>query len=81
MLGDDYIVQHCLHKYEDKLKQQRLQRYITDALYAISNHRAMTMQYSEIEKSLEKPADERTGEQIKNAIMNKWNNTGGSDET
>lgn len=81
MLGDDYITQHCLHKYEEKLRQQRLQNYVTDALYAISNHRAMTMRYRELENSLEKPTDERTGEQIKNAIMNKWNNTGRSDET
>lgn len=80
MLGDDYITQHCLHRYEEKLRQQRLQNYVTDALYAISNHRAMTMRYSELEKSLEKPADERTGEQIKNAIMSKWNGTGRSDD-
>ena len=81
MLGDDYIVQHCLYKLQEEMKMRRLQNYIADSLYAISNHRAITMRFCDFEKSLDKPTEERSGEQIKNQIMNKWNSAGRSDET
>lgn len=82
VLGDEYIAQHIYQCIAQEFRERLYRRYITDALYCISNRNAaMSVKWSELDTGWERPQKEEDPETIKSRIMKKVNGEEEPDES
>ena len=71
MLGDDYISQHCLNVILEEKEKKLFRTYIAESLYAMSHNKALQVRYIDLTDESQK--EERTEEEVKTNILEKYN--------
>ena len=79
VLGAEYITQHIIQTLKKEAEQKRVQNYIMDALYAISNNKRLEKRFVELYPDFAgRPVNEkRSADEIVNQIKAKLANLGG----
>lgn len=90
VIGDDYIIQHCLAEAERDKREELFRTYVADSIHYLGQGKSIGKSYSELIDEINNPVkDERTAEEIKKSIKDGFNklvrkggeNQNGSNET
>ena len=90
VIGDDYIIQHCLAEAERDKREELFRTYVADSIHYLGQGKSIGKSYSDLIDEINNPVkDERTGEEIKKSIKDGFNelvrkggeNQNGFDET
>lgn len=90
VIGDDYIIQHCLAEAERDKREELFRTYVADSIHYLCQGKSIGKSYSDLIDEINNPVkDERTGEEIKKSIKDGFNelvrkggeNQNGFDET
>ena len=90
VIGDDYIIQHCLAEAERDKREELFRTYLADSIHYLGQGKSIEKSYSDIIDEVNNPVkDERTAEEIKKSIKDGFNklvrkggeNQNGFDET
>lgn len=90
VIGDDYIIQHCLAEAERDKREELFRTYVADSIHYLGQGKSIEKSYSDLIDEINNPVkDERTAEEIKKSIKDGFNklvrkggeNQNGFDET
>ena len=74
VLGDGFIAQHVAQRIMQESRERLYRRYITDALFCISNRtESMVVKWSEIDPGFAKPTAPEDPKEIRARILRKIN--------
>lgn len=74
VIGDDYIIQHCLAEAERDKREELFRTYLADSIHYLGQGKSIEKSYSDLIDEINNPVkDERTAEEIKKSIKDGFN--------
>lgn len=71
MLGDEYIMQHCEQTIAQEYRDKLYRLYVTDALYALTNSRPLSVRWIDLQDGTGQQTETRTEQEVIDHIKSK----------
>lgn len=71
VLGDEYIMQHCEQTLAQEYRDKLYRMYVTDALYALTNCRPLSVRWIDLQDGTVQQTETRTEQEVIDHIKNK----------